>query len=82
MACWLCACVLVCVTCRPYPTDTWQRVFWPPSLTHLICAILPPPPLFRNSFNQLDLPEYENFEQLRDALKMAITEASEGFGFG
>jgi E3 ubiquitin-protein ligase HUWE1 len=35
-----------------------------------------------HSFNQLDLPEYENYEQLRTAVLMAITEASEGFGFG
>lgn len=34
------------------------------------------------SFNQLDLPEYESFEQLRNALHLAISEASEGFGFG
>lgn len=34
------------------------------------------------SFNQLDLPEYDSYEQLRAALIMAITEASEGFGFG
>jgi hypothetical protein len=35
-----------------------------------------------DSFNQLDLPEYESYEQLKDSIKLAITEASEGFGFG
>ncbi|KJH52273.1 HECT-domain protein [Dictyocaulus viviparus] len=33
------------------------------------------------SFNQLDLPQYESYEKLRDSLLMAIRECSEGFGF-
>ncbi|EDQ90913.1 uncharacterized protein MONBRDRAFT_15591 [Monosiga brevicollis MX1] len=39
-------------------------------------------PQAHTCFNQLDLPEYESYEQLREALKLAIMEASEGFGFG
>eukprot|EP00730_Choanoeca_flexa_P007749 TRINITY_DN12385_c0_g4_i1.p1 TRINITY_DN12385_c0_g4~~TRINITY_DN12385_c0_g4_i1.p1 ORF type:complete len:1717 (+),score=489.72 TRINITY_DN12385_c0_g4_i1:522-5153(+) len=39
-------------------------------------------PQAHTCFNQLDLPEYESYEQLKDSLKLAITEASEGFGFG
>ncbi len=34
------------------------------------------------SFNQLDLPEYDSYERLRQKLLCAITEGSEGFGFG
>jgi hypothetical protein len=34
-----------------------------------------------SSFNQLDLPEYDNYERLREALMYAIRE-TEGFGFG
>lgn len=34
-----------------------------------------------SSFNQLDLPEYESYEQLRESLLYAIRE-TEGFGFG
>ena len=33
------------------------------------------------SFNQIDLPEYESYEQLRKNLLLAITEGAEGFGF-
>jgi E3 ubiquitin-protein ligase HUWE1 len=33
-------------------------------------------------FNQLDLPEYASKEELRDRLMFAISEGSEGFGFG
>jgi len=33
-----------------------------------------------HSFNQLDLPEYENYEQLRQQLLVAINETL-GFGF-
>ena len=33
-------------------------------------------------FNQLDLPEYGTKEELRDRLLFAISEGSEGFGFG
>ena len=32
------------------------------------------------SFNQLDLPAYENFEKLRNMLLVAIRECSTGFG--
>lgn len=34
------------------------------------------------SFNQLDLPEYESEEKLKQCLLLAIREGSEGFGFG
>jgi len=37
-------------------------------------------PASHTCFNQLDLPEYEKYEQLRAALLTAITEGSEGFG--
>jgi len=37
---------------------------------------------YLNSFNQLDLPEYETYEQLRHYLLLAINEGSVGFGFG
>lgn len=37
-------------------------------------------PSAHTCFNQLDLPEYESYEQLRDALMKAITECSTGFG--
>ena len=43
------------------------------------------PPTFieiNHSFNQIDLPEYETYEQLRKSLLLAITEGAEGFGFG
>lgn len=33
-------------------------------------------------FNQLDLPDYENKEVLRERLLTAIHEGGEGFGFG
>mmetsp|Transcript_6950 Transcript_6950/g.10949 ORF Transcript_6950/g.10949 Transcript_6950/m.10949 type:complete len:910 (-) Transcript_6950:407-3136(-) len=39
-------------------------------------------PSAHTCFNQLDLPEYNSFEQLRERLRMAIREGSEGFGFG
>lgn len=33
------------------------------------------------SFNQLDLPLYESYEQLRKLLLVAIRECTEGFAF-
>merc|ERR1711959_46411 len=39
-------------------------------------------PAAHTCFNQLDLIEYENKEQLREKLLLAIHEGSEGFGFG
>jgi E3 ubiquitin-protein ligase HUWE1 len=33
-------------------------------------------------FNQLDLPEAESMDELRERLLMAIHEGGEGFGFG
>ncbi|EQC32390.1 hypothetical protein SDRG_10135 [Saprolegnia diclina VS20] len=39
-------------------------------------------PTAHTCFNQLDLPEYENEEQLKARLLLAIREGSEGFGFG
>ncbi|KAF0698365.1 Aste57867_11015 [Aphanomyces stellatus] len=39
-------------------------------------------PTAHTCFNQLDLPEYENEEQLKTRLLLAIREGSEGFGFG
>lgn len=38
-------------------------------------------PAAHTCFNQLDLPEYESYERLREALMYAIRE-TEGFGFG
>ena len=38
-------------------------------------------PTSHTCMNQLDLPEYQNKEQLRHLLKLAITEGKEGFGF-
>lgn len=38
-------------------------------------------PMLCCSFNQLDLPEYESYEQLRSQLLLAVRECSEGFGF-
>lgn len=38
-------------------------------------------PAAHTCFNQLDLPEYESYEQLRESLLYAIRE-TEGFGFG
>jgi E3 ubiquitin-protein ligase HUWE1 len=38
-------------------------------------------PTAHTCFNQLDLPEYERVEILRDKLIKAVTEAHEGFGF-
>ena len=35
----------------------------------------------RCSFNQLDLPEYEDYNQLLSLLKVAIHEGAVGFGF-
>jgi E3 ubiquitin-protein ligase HUWE1 len=35
----------------------------------------------RHSFNQMDLPEYNTYEQLHQMLLLAITEGTEGFGF-
>lgn len=37
-------------------------------------------PSAHTCFNQLDLPEYESYEQLRDALMKAVKECSTGFG--
>jgi hypothetical protein len=37
-------------------------------------------PSAHTCFNQLDLPEYDSYEQLRDALKKAIGEYGQGFG--
>lgn len=39
-------------------------------------------PSAHTCFNQLDLPEYDSYERLRQKLLCAITEGSEGFGFG
>lgn len=39
-------------------------------------------PSAHTCFNQLDLPEYENKEILRERLLMAIHEGATGFGFG
>lgn len=38
-------------------------------------------PAAHTCFNQLDLPVYENFEDLKRNLLLAINEGSEGFGF-
>lgn len=38
-------------------------------------------PQSHTCFNQIDLPEYEYYEQLRAALLKAVNEGSEGFGF-
>lgn len=38
-------------------------------------------PTAHTCFNQLDLPQYESYEKLRDMLLIAIRECSEGFGF-
>ncbi|KAK9489405.1 hypothetical protein V1508DRAFT_464960 [Lipomyces doorenjongii] len=38
-------------------------------------------PSSHTCFNQLDMPEYESYEALRNALLLAITEGREGFGF-
>ncbi|GLE00956.1 hypothetical protein PINS_up009753 [Pythium insidiosum] len=39
-------------------------------------------PSAHTCFNQLDLPEYESEDKLRQCLLLAIREGSEGFGFG
>jgi E3 ubiquitin-protein ligase HUWE1 len=39
-------------------------------------------PSAHTCFNQLDLPEYESKEVLRERLRMAIHEGATGFGFG
>eukprot|EP01113_Clastostelium_recurvatum_P048440 TRINITY_DN881_c0_g1_i1.p1 TRINITY_DN881_c0_g1~~TRINITY_DN881_c0_g1_i1.p1 ORF type:complete len:3939 (-),score=1134.74 TRINITY_DN881_c0_g1_i1:193-12009(-) len=39
-------------------------------------------PSAHTCFNQIDMPEYDTEEQLEKALKLAITEGAEGFGFG
>ncbi|KAE9121148.1 E3 ubiquitin-protein ligase [Phytophthora fragariae] len=39
-------------------------------------------PSAHTCFNQLDLPEYESEEKLKQCLLLAIREGSEGFGFG
>lgn len=38
-------------------------------------------PQAHTCFNQLDLPEYESYDQLREAVLRAINEGAEGFGF-
>lgn len=38
-------------------------------------------PSAHTCFNQLDLPCYESYEQLRKMLLLAIRECSEGFAF-
>ncbi|KAK9466030.1 hypothetical protein V1512DRAFT_31791 [Lipomyces arxii] len=38
-------------------------------------------PSSHTCFNQLDMPEYDSYEALRNALILAITEGREGFGF-
>jgi len=38
-------------------------------------------PTAHTCFNQLDLPEYETYNQMVEKLKFAFTEASSGFGF-
>ncbi|GMG35717.1 unnamed protein product [[Candida] boidinii] len=38
-------------------------------------------PSSHTCFNQVDLPEYESYEKLRNALLLAITEGHVGFGF-
>ncbi len=38
-------------------------------------------PSAHTCFNQLDLPQYDTYEQLRDRLLIAIKEGSFGFGF-
>lgn len=38
-------------------------------------------PSSHTCFNQVDLPEYDSYEQLRTALLTAITEGKEGFGW-
>lgn len=36
---------------------------------------------FLRSFNQLDLPQYDSYEKLRQQLVTAMNEGGEGFGF-
>jgi E3 ubiquitin-protein ligase HUWE1 len=38
-------------------------------------------PTAHTCFNQIDLPEYESYTKLRNALLLAIREGHEGFGF-
>lgn len=38
-------------------------------------------PTAHTCFNQIDLPEYESYSKLRNALSLAIREGYEGFGF-
>lgn len=38
-------------------------------------------PAAHTCFNQLDLPQYESYEKLRQSLLLAIRECTEGFGF-
>ncbi|KAK9454511.1 hypothetical protein V1511DRAFT_517796 [Dipodascopsis uninucleata] len=38
-------------------------------------------PSSHTCFNQLDMPEYDSYESLRNSLLLAITEGREGFGF-
>uniref|UniRef100_F1KPI8 HECT-type E3 ubiquitin transferase n=2 Tax=Ascaris suum TaxID=6253 RepID=F1KPI8_ASCSU len=38
-------------------------------------------PAAHTCFNQLDLPQYESYEKLRDMLLLAVRECTEGFGF-
>ena len=39
------------------------------------------PLTFIHSFNQIDLPEYESYEVLRENLLYAVSECGTGFGF-
>uniref|UniRef100_A0A0R3R759 HECT-type E3 ubiquitin transferase n=1 Tax=Brugia timori TaxID=42155 RepID=A0A0R3R759_9BILA len=38
-------------------------------------------PTAHTCFNQLDLPQYETYDKLRDMLLLAVRECTEGFGF-
>ncbi|KAL3982881.1 HECT-domain (ubiquitin-transferase) family protein [Acanthocheilonema viteae] len=38
-------------------------------------------PTAHTCFNQLDLPQYETYDKLRDMLSLAVRECTEGFGF-
>lgn len=38
-------------------------------------------PQAHTCFNQLDLPEYTSYEELRTRLELALAEGNEGFGF-
>ena len=38
-------------------------------------------PAAHTCFNQLDLPQYDSYEKLRDQVVLAMNEGGEGFGF-